>query len=217
MEARRIGDYAKSIGLKLKDVYKFLVEKQILSKTEGKYRIINQEYRDDEALVYKDHENKKVGEPHDDMKTVYITPNGETLITVLMKTNAVLKEPEPKITGYKHTGFKAGQLPLTTTCEVNEDTFDVKPFEKNDGGQAYPYENVGKFKGPGGEYHNNPPLPGMTMRQWYKGMALQGLLSIPMKAKSVDVLEEKVSMIITNAGHIADAMIKEDEDFEKDN
>ncbi len=63
--------------------------------------------------------------------------------------------------------------------------------------------------------HGNPAYRGMTMRQWYKGMALQGELaaqSMPDLVWGVtnpNLLAEKCAMF-------ADAMIAEDREAEKE-
>ena len=74
----------------------------------------------------------------------------------------------------------------------------------NDGGQAFPCEGEG-LGNP--NYHNS----GMTMRQYYKGMALQGVLSVV----GDEVL--KLSLFAENIARIADAIIKEDKEWEDKN
>lgn len=46
---------------------------------------------------------------------------------------------------------------------------------------------------------------GMTMRQWYKGKALEGII------QGI----ENIEWIVKRVSAIADAMIKEDQEFEK--
>ena len=71
---------------------------------------------------------------------------------------------------------------------------------KNSGGSAYP-EQVG--------YGNKTPQPGMTMRQYYKGQAMIGLI---LKCQEAGDAAGHAVPIAEDAGKLADAAIKEDQD-----
>jgi len=68
-----------------------------------------------------------------------------------------------------------------------------------DGGQAFPRSGT------------VVAVQGMSMRQWYKGMALQGLCA----NGRANCIEQHLPEVIRVAGFLADAMIAEDEEFEK--
>ncbi len=69
-----------------------------------------------------------------------------------------------------------------------------------DGGQAFPLPPNSAYEG-----HN----PGMTMRQWYKGLALQGILACPESHGTIAVF-------VKEAAQYADAMLAEDAQHEKE-
>lgn len=80
---------------------------------------------------------------------------------------------------------------------------------KNDGGPAFPTEQkdyvINSVTG-SCSWHHGQITPGMTMRQWYKGMAIMGLIaSCPWDVKF------DIDCNVGFAGRIADAMIAEDE------
>lgn len=72
-----------------------------------------------------------------------------------------------------------------------------------DGGQAFPtYTNVNPELSPG------IVLQGMTMRQWYKGNVL-GKTEI----NCMPLIPEETKKLAELIGQIADAMIKEDQEY----
>lgn len=73
---------------------------------------------------------------------------------------------------------------------------------KNEGGPAFPGEQ-GYIMGVG---YNQTWEPGMTLRQWYAGMALIGLM-YRSRSFSPEVIPEEV--VAREAFQQADAMIKE--------
>jgi hypothetical protein len=72
-----------------------------------------------------------------------------------------------------------------------------------DGGPAFPYSALTP-EGP--QIYGDSK--GMTMRQWYKGMALQGMLSGDSNTGEIEAL-------VKDAGKYADAMVAEDLIFSK--
>lgn len=64
---------------------------------------------------------------------------------------------------------------------------------------------------------NNPfhDEPGMTMRQWYAGMALQGMVR-NFETDPVFTQVAKIKSVATDAFAFADAMIREDEAMKED-
>lgn len=81
---------------------------------------------------------------------------------------------------------------------------------KDGGGYAFPNEHLSPEAGPGAtEWHT-----GMTMRQWYKGQALIGIMTSPGYAEGPEPLEfPKTAAIL--AAVMADALIAEDRRAEK--
>lgn len=69
-------------------------------------------------------------------------------------------------------------------------------MENNDGGTAFPGKSFERD-----EYGEERYLPGMSLRDWFAGMALQGLL-----VKSREFLD-----VVNHAYKFADAMLKERE------
>ena len=65
----------------------------------------------------------------------------------------------------------------------------------HDGGPAFPHEVYDSLT------RLRHPRQGMTMRQWYKGMALSGLLADP---------EETLCHAAINAAALADELLAED-------
>jgi len=72
--------------------------------------------------------------------------------------------------------------------------------KRDDGGPMYPH-----LMPHCQVYHETEMYPGMTMRQWYKGMALAGI-------RIDNITVEKMAEI---AAAIADALIHEDREAEK--
>jgi len=76
----------------------------------------------------------------------------------------------------------------------------------NDGGPAFPSdEEGGNIQFP---YH----MTGMTLRQWYAGMALQGILASPVWMRNIEITKgitaEKVKELVAALAHgQADAML----------
>ena len=73
--------------------------------------------------------------------------------------------------------------------------------QDKDGGPAFPISTI--------DGYNNS---GMTMRQWYKGMAIQGMMA------NNEILERitegsgmKFEFLAKSTGEIADAMVAEDQ------
>jgi len=73
---------------------------------------------------------------------------------------------------------------------------------KTDGGPAFPSEGTGMV----GMHPHQFTNPGMTLRQWYAGMAMQGILSsdIPNEIREAQVVGWAWSM--------ADAMLAQEAD-----
>ena len=74
---------------------------------------------------------------------------------------------------------------------------------KNDGGPAFPSEGTGMVGMNPYEFTN----PGMTLRQWYAGMALQGLVSLPDH-------DCTTAEIASDALNYAKAMLKAEESYD---
>lgn len=93
-------------------------------------------------------------------------------------------------------------------------------MSKQYGSHAFPFPTEQTMEGWNGTKAGEM---GMTMRQWYKGMALMGLLSklplIDQEGKIGIVVEDKLKHnadIAESCGWIAEAMIAEDEEFTKE-
>lgn len=73
----------------------------------------------------------------------------------------------------------------------------------NDGGPVFP----------SGDFQNMEPLNGLTKREWFAGMALQGMLAdsndVPKSELKKHGVEEVHDYIAQAAFEYADAMIKE--------
>lgn len=88
-------------------------------------------------------------------------------------------------------------------------------FEQQHGGPAFPgvsFQQLGEDEG------HNPPIkvinPGMTLRDWFAGMVLQGIMSSQASVKAAHDLSEQRGiesdkMIARLAYQEADAMLKE--------
>ena len=66
----------------------------------------------------------------------------------------------------------------------------------NDGGPAFPI----------GDQSLHPLLVGMSLRAWFAGMALQGIVTIPRK---LDEDEDEFQAVAEDCCHFADAMLAE--------
>ena len=75
-------------------------------------------------------------------------------------------------------------------------------MKPNDGGPAFPTINVEEEQ-PGG-YDSNMPKPGMTLRQWYAGQALKGLVAL---SASGEVDDYRPKHVAHDAFEYADAML----------
>jgi hypothetical protein len=71
------------------------------------------------------------------------------------------------------------------------------------------YPRPGHYSSGGPRENDNVPQTGMSMRQWYKGMALSGLL-----AGDTSCFGEDVEKHVKMAAELADASIREDEQHE---
>ena len=77
---------------------------------------------------------------------------------------------------------------------------------KNDGGPAFP--DQGQRKETNGTW-NQQWSPGMSLRDWFAGMALQGLLAAEAHPRSIGTTYELQEQIPEHAYKFADAMIAE--------
>ena len=66
----------------------------------------------------------------------------------------------------------------------------------NDGGPAFPYTNPGPDVGP--DQHGNAGYSGMTLRDWFAGQALSGLMAS-------GALDECLRVLQTTPGHRPDS------------
>lgn len=88
---------------------------------------------------------------------------------------------------------------------------------KNNGGPAFPFNYEIGFDMPDGKRVSTKAAnPGMTMRQWYKGMALQGLMSMVSNRRDHLSADEKVDVMAKEAGLVADALLAEDAAHEEE-
>ena len=86
--------------------------------------------------------------------------------------------------------------------------------EKDDGGRAFPYG--GQMMNPDGKWAQDGD-PGMTLRQWYAGLAMQGLLASTMdergataiRAVAKDQGKGVVEVVASTAIGFAEALIAE--------
>jgi len=79
----------------------------------------------------------------------------------------------------------------------------------NDGGPAFPGGPTGgEYRGEDGYvYHQFSPSTGMSLRQWYAGMAMQGLLSNP--TIGLEPTTDTIPAVVKQSFNIADAMLSE--------
>lgn len=84
-------------------------------------------------------------------------------------------------------------------------------MSKNNGGLAFPLPLIVETRADGGDILPDSPK-GMTMRQYYKAAALQGILAMSDTKDLTTYNSKDVSML---AADFADAMIAEDEEYQK--
>lgn len=81
---------------------------------------------------------------------------------------------------------------------------------QNDGGSAFPYNPWNLCKD--GKWRKTEKFNGMTLREWYAGVALQGMLAHSRHGHGYHPRDESMhwhDAIAEEAYEIADAMLKE--------
>jgi len=84
----------------------------------------------------------------------------------------------------------------------------MDPLQKamRDGGPAFPHRHEDRWQNAEGRITNT----GMSLRDWFAGVALQGLCAHPeSKAGSDQNMERYVSMLASISYRVADAMLNE--------
>ena len=75
--------------------------------------------------------------------------------------------------------------------------------DKPDGGPAFPVPDVPYQKWGGGETFHQPAKPGMSLRDWFAGMALQGVVANPARSVEANVTRDAKAAYL-----LADAMLE---------